>query len=58
MIPCKIVLTVAAGYSSFVTIRGHRICTETITGLTDGTPPGTVKYKVFDPAQSFVRVSS
>jgi hypothetical protein len=36
-------------------IAGRRVCLETVTGLTDGTPPGTVKYLVRDPGQGFVQ---
>lgn len=53
--PCTLTLEVQSGYSAFVRIDGHRICLDSITGLTDGTPPGTVKYKVRDSGQHFVR---
>jgi len=47
-------LKVQAGYSDWIRVDGKRICLDTITGLTDGTPPGTVKYKVNEPGQPFI----
>jgi hypothetical protein len=47
-------LPVKSGYSDFVRIDGKRICLDTVTGLTDGTPPGTVEYKVRSAGQDFV----
>ncbi len=52
--PCTATLKVQAGYSDWIRVDGHRICLDTITGLTDGTPPGTVKYVVREPGQAFV----
>ena len=52
--PCETTLRVLAGYSDFIRIDGHRICLDTVHGLTDGTPAGVVEYKVFDPGQHFV----
>lgn len=52
--PCLKTLAVKVGYSSFVRIEGRAVCLDSIKGLTDGTPPGTVSYKVVDPAQSLV----
>lgn len=52
--PCGKTLLVHAGYSTFITIGGHAVCLDTLWGLTDGTPPGLVKYNVVDPAQTFV----
>ena len=37
-----------------VFIDGRPVCLDTVTGMTDGTPPGVVKYIVVDPAQDFV----
>jgi hypothetical protein len=51
--PCTTTLAVDAGYSSFVRVDGRPICLDTVTGLTDGTPPGTVKYDVKNPGQLF-----
>lgn len=53
--PCTNTLLVQEGYSNLVRIDGRRVCLDTVTGLTDGTPPGTVKYTVRSPGQSLVR---
>lgn len=52
--PCTSTLPVQAGYSALLRVAGHRVCLDTVTGLTDGTPPGTVKYKVRSPGQTLV----
>ena len=52
--PCTSTLAVQRGYSSLVRIGGRRACLDTVTGLTDGTPPGMVKYEVRRPGQSLV----
>ena len=52
--PCTRTLRVERGYSSFVRIEGRRICLDTVTGFTDGTPPGVVEYKVRAAGQSLV----
>jgi hypothetical protein len=52
--PCEKTLRVQKGYSNFIRIDGKRVCLDTVTGLTDGTPPGVVKYKVRRPGQKFV----
>jgi len=52
--PCNTTLRVETGYSTLLRIDGRRICLDTVTGLTDGTPPGTVHYKVRSPGQLFV----
>ncbi|RPI66332.1 MAG: hypothetical protein EHM38_10280 [Geobacteraceae bacterium] len=51
---CLTTLAVKEGYSDLMRIDGKRICLDTVTGLTDGTPPGTVKYKVNKPGQNLV----
>jgi hypothetical protein len=53
--PCLTTLVVQSGYSGLLRINGKRICLDTVTGLTDGTPPGTVKYKVRNPGQVLVK---
>jgi len=53
--PCLTTLKVTAGYSNLIRIAGRRVCLDTITGLTDGTPPGLVKYKVNNAGQPFVQ---
>ena len=52
--PCTKTLKVEAGYSDFLRINGRRICLDSVTGLTDGTPPGVVKYVVRSPGQQLV----
>lgn len=52
--PCLITLRVKEGYSDLIRIDGKRVCLDTVRGLTDGTPPGTVEYKVRKPGQSLV----
>lgn len=54
MKPCQTTLKVVAGYSTLVKIDGHAICLQTVTGLTDGTPPGIVQYNVRAPGQQLV----
>jgi hypothetical protein len=51
---CGLTLKVRKGYSELVRIEGRRICLDTVKGLTDGTPPGTVDYTVRDPGQNIV----
>ncbi len=52
--PCQHTLKVRAGYSDFIRIEGKRVCLDMVVGLTDGTPPGVVEYKVNDPGQTLV----
>ncbi len=52
--PCLTTLRVQVGYSDFIRIEGRRICLDTVTGFTDGTPPGLIHYKVNHPGQMFV----
>jgi len=52
--PCVKTLAVQEGYSGFLRVDGRRICLDTVTGLTDGTPPGMVKYEVRSPGQQLV----
>jgi hypothetical protein len=54
MKPCLVTLKVQTGYSAFVRIDGKRVCLDTVTGLTDGTPPGIVEYTVHDPGQRLI----
>jgi hypothetical protein len=57
--PCVTTLKVTAGYSNLIRIGGKRLCLDTVTGFTDGTPPGTVKYVVSAPGQPlFVQEAS
>lgn len=52
--PCLITLVVQKGYSNFIRIDGRHICLDTVTGFTDGTPPGVAMYEVRFPGQEFV----
>ena len=52
--PCLTTLVVQEGYSEFIRVQGRRLCLDTVTGYTDGTPPGVVKYEVRDAGQKFV----
>lgn len=52
--PCGKTLRVRAGYSDLLRIDGRRACLDIVTGITDGTPPGTVPYKVRSPGQTLV----
>jgi hypothetical protein len=52
--PCVTTLKVQEGYSDWIRADGNRICLDTLTGFTDGTPPGVVKYKVNFAGQKFV----
>lgn len=53
--PCQKTLAVKEGYSALVFIEGRPICLDTVSGLTDGTPPGVVPYKVRSAGQEFVQ---
>lgn len=52
--PCSLTLPVEKGYSEWIRIEGHPVCLDILTGFTDGTPPGVVKYVVRNPGQGFV----
>jgi hypothetical protein len=56
MKPCTNTMKVLGekGYSEFIKVDGHKLCLDTVTGLTNGTPPGTVKYTVKNPGQTLV----
>jgi hypothetical protein len=56
--PCTSTLIVKEGYSDFISIQGQAICLQTVKGLTDGTPPGTVEYKVNVAGQVLVTAES
>jgi hypothetical protein len=55
MKPCAKTLTVAVGYSGWISVGGRRVVLSNLDGLTDGTVPGTVHYTVRDPGQLHVR---
>jgi|SRR5580698_1499274 hypothetical protein len=52
--PCLVTLKVITGYSDFIRADGRRVCLQSVTGFTDGTPPGVVKYEVRSAGQDFV----
>lgn len=52
--PCTLTMEVKHGYSDFIRIDGRAVCLDTVVGLTDGTPPRSVKYEVRRPGQDFV----
>jgi hypothetical protein len=52
--PCTRSLRPEAGYSAFVKIDGRAIVLDSLTGLTNGTPPGTHKYICLSPGQELV----
>jgi len=53
--PCLLTLRVLAGYSpGLLRIDGRRTCNDTVSGFTDGMPPGAVRYKVRAAGQTFV----
>lgn len=56
--PCTNTLTVHTGYSGFIRIDERAVCLDSVTGFTDGTPPGAVKYTVRSPGQSFTVAAS
>jgi hypothetical protein len=52
--PCTHTLKVQSGYSEWLRVEGKRVVLDTLSGYTDGTPPGIVRYKVNEAGQSFV----
>jgi hypothetical protein len=52
--PCLTTLMVQKGYSQFIRVENRRLCLDTVTGFTDGTPPGVVMYVVRFAGQEFV----
>jgi hypothetical protein len=52
--PCFLTLKAQTGYSTWIRVDGRPVCLDTITGLTDGTPPGIVKYQMRAAGQSLV----
>jgi hypothetical protein len=58
MKPCTTTLRVAAGYSGWIKVDGKAVVLSNLDGLTDGTVPGTVHYRVRDSRQHFVRADS
>ena len=58
MKPCQNTLKVIAGYSTLAKIDGKKVCLDTVAGLTDGTPPGIVEYRVRYAGQQLVGSSA
>jgi hypothetical protein len=58
MVPCTMTLAVMTGYSMFVRVDGNPMCLDSVTGLTNGTLQGTVRYSVADPGQGFISASA
>jgi hypothetical protein len=56
--PCTKTLRVAAGYSGWIRIDKKSVTLSHLDGLTDGTLPGTVHYRVESVRQSLVRADS
>ncbi|MDH6236123.1 hypothetical protein [Cryobacterium sp. CG_9.6] len=56
--PCQHTLVVHTGYSTFLRIGGQAVCLDTVTGFTDGTPPGAVKYTVRSPGQELAEAGT
>jgi hypothetical protein len=56
--PCMLSLKATTGYSTFIFVNHRPVCLDTITGPTDGTPPGVVSYKVARPGQDFVEAQA
>lgn len=52
--PCVTTLKVKSGYSGFIRIAGRAVSLDSVSGLTDGSPPGTVRYTVVAPGQALV----
>jgi hypothetical protein len=51
---CVTTLVVRTGYSPFMRIEEEQLCLDSVRGLTDGTPPGFVEYKVRHAGQDLV----
>ena len=58
-VPCTATLSAeGVSYSGLLKIDGRPVCVDPTTGLTNGSPPGLVKYTVATPGQSLVSVAS
>ncbi len=54
IVPCTLTFAVRQGYSDFIRVDGHRVCLDTVRGLTNGSPAGEPQYYVRQPGQDFV----
>ena len=52
--PCTTTLAVRSGYSTWIRVEGQPVVLDGVTGFTDGTPPGVVKYHDASPGQTLV----
>jgi hypothetical protein len=52
--PCLRTLVVTAGRSMWIRVDGVPVVALDAQGLTDGTPPGVVRFRVHDPGQRFL----
>lgn len=52
--PCTNTLAIKTGESVFIRIDGRPLVRSDLNGLTDGTPPGAVKYEVLATGQQLV----
>jgi hypothetical protein len=52
--PCGRTFRVLSGYSPLVRIDDHPLCLDDLYGLTNGTPPESVRYGVRVPGQELV----
>ncbi|TQS43385.1 hypothetical protein [Cryptosporangium phraense] len=52
--PCARTLEVSTGHSALVRVDGAPVVLDVLAGLTDGTPPGLVRYTVRKVGQAFV----
>jgi hypothetical protein len=54
--PCVRTVDVSTGLAEHVHVDGRRVCLATVSGATDGTPPGVTTYRVREPGQTLVTV--
>ena len=54
--PCLRTVDVATGMADYVRVDDRRMCLATLSGATDGTPPGVTTYRVREPGQALVTV--
>lgn len=52
--PCTTTQDVRAGYCEWIEIEGRSACLDTLVGLTNGDPIGTILYRVIRPGQEWV----
>jgi hypothetical protein len=58
-VPCALTLTAEdRSFSRLVFVGGDAVCLDTAGGLTNGSPPGTAKYRVVRAGQDLVETDS